>query len=117
MDTDDRGGFYQWDEIPAGVVSPQITRQIVSGRNMMVLRLELKKGAVVEVHHHPHEQITYVLAGKFEFDLSGQKKIVEAGEVIWVPGDIPHALIVLEDTVNLEIFCPRREEFLIKHEK
>jgi quercetin dioxygenase-like cupin family protein len=112
MDTPERGGFFRLQDQPETVVSPHIIRRLVSGENAMLLRIELRQGGTVQTHQHPHEQISYVLSGEVEFDLAGRKQTMTAGHVVCVPGNMPHGLTVLADTVILEIFSPPREDFL-----
>jgi len=69
--------------------------------------------ATYEPHWHFHEQITYVLKGKLEFFIDGVGQVVEAGDSIYFPSNVPHGCIVLEaGSVVLDIFTPQREEFL-----
>ncbi len=110
----DFGGYFRLEEQPETMVSPLVKRRLISGENAMLLRIDLQRGASVETHQHPHEQISYILSGRVEFDLAGYKQIMTAGDVVCVPGNTPHALTVLEDTVILEIFSPPREDFLNK---
>lgn len=81
--------------------------------DLMVAELVWKKGMEGAVHSHSHRQCGYILKGKFELNLNGEKKILGAGECFYVGADIPHGLIALEDdSVNLDIFTPMREDFI-----
>ena len=104
--------FYQWVDLPETAMTPQIKRRMVTGEKLMVLNLTLTKGAVVGEHHHPHEQISFVLSGALEFDLSGEKRVVRGGEGVVLPSNLPHAVVALEDSQVLDMFSPPREDFL-----
>ena len=104
--------FYTWAELPQTAMTPQIKRRLVSGEKLMMVELMLAKGAVVGVHRHPHEQITHIVSGALEFEVHGEKRIVQGGEVIVVPSHVAHGAVALADTVTLEAFSPPREDFL-----
>jgi quercetin dioxygenase-like cupin family protein len=104
--------YYKWADLAQTPMTPQIKRRLVSGEKLMVVKLTLDKGAVVSSHHHPHEQMTIVLSGSLEFDVDGEKQVVNSDEVICLPSNVPHEVIALEDTVTLDLFSPPREDFL-----
>lgn len=104
--------FYKWADLPESNLTPQIKKRLVTGEKIMVLNLTLSKGAVVGEHHHPHEQISYVLSGALEFEINGQKRVVRSGEGVVLPANIPHAVVALEETQVLDTFSPPREDFL-----
>jgi len=104
--------FYSWDDLPQVDMTPQIKRQVVAGQKMMSVRFLLEKGAIVGEHKHPHEQITHIISGKIEFVVGGQKKVMTAGDVLTIPSNVPHSAVALEETVNIELFSPPREDFL-----
>lgn len=50
-----------------------VSRKILAyDKNLMTVEVFFEEGAVGEMHSHPHEQITYVLEGKFEFTIGGE---------------------------------------------
>jgi len=70
---------------------------------------------VVPRHQHHDEQITYVLEGALRFTLGsdgGQRVDVLAGEVLHIPSDLPHSAEALEDTLDVDIFDPPRQDWL-----
>lgn len=87
---------------------------LASGGTMMSVEVTFEKGAIGAIHTHPHEQISYVLSGSFEFDLNGEKHIIKTGDSYYVEPNVPHGVIALENSVILDIFTPQREDFLIK---
>jgi quercetin dioxygenase-like cupin family protein len=80
----------------------------------MLARVFLKKGAHVPQHHHHNEQVTYILEGALQFAIDGKQIIVRAGELLCIPPDMPHEAWALEDTLDLDVFTPPREDWLSK---
>src|SRR5258708_39661463 len=105
---------YTWDSMAMEVLSPTISRKIISGEKAMVSQVFLAKGAVVPEHFHESEQITYILEGALKFELEGQEIVVGAGEVLHIPSNVPHRAVALEDTLDLDIFSPIRHDWLRK---
>jgi len=100
-------------DIPVEHVQEGIDRQIMGyTKDLMLVRVEFKKGAEGYVHNHPHEQVTYVESGSFEVNLGGEKKILTAGDAFVMESDIEHGAICLEDGVLIDTFSPMREDFL-----
>ena len=102
----------RWADIEVEQLSSLIGRQFVGGTNMMVARVLLKKGAHVPLHSHHNEQITYVLDGALKFLIEGKEVIVHSGEVLCIPPHVPHEAFALEDTVDLDIFNPPRQDWI-----
>jgi len=106
--------FFTWDEMEKEVLSPTIGRKIISGERAMVSQVFLAKGAVVPEHHHESEQITYILEGALQFQIEGREIVVGKGQVLLIPSHVPHAAVALEDTLDLDIFSPIRQDWLKK---
>ena len=104
----------KWNDIEIERLSSLIGRQLIVGTNVMVARILLKKGARVPLHSHHNEQVSYVLEGEMKFFLDNREVIVSAGEILCIPPDMPHEAIALEDTVDLDIFNPPRQDWLDK---
>lgn len=99
-------------DIPLQVVNESIKRKIVAhGGDMMIVEVHFLKGAIGTLHEHFHEQVSYCLKGKLEFEVNGEKHIIEGGDSIFMPKDSLHGCVALEDTVLLDIFTPQREDF------
>ena len=106
---------YRWDEMPAENLKGGLTRKLVSGKHMMIAHVYFKKGIEVPRHAHHNEQITYILSGalKFWFGEDGQtERVVRAGEVVVIPPNVPHRAVALEDTLDVDVFSPPREDWL-----
>lgn len=106
--------FLPWKSVPLETMSEVISRKVISGEKAMVAQVFIKKGAVVPEHHHESEQITYILEGALKFELEGREVVVRAGEVLHIPSNVPHRAVALEDTLDLDIFSPIREDWLTK---
>jgi quercetin dioxygenase-like cupin family protein len=104
----------KWNDIDVEPMSPLIGRQMIVGTNLMVARVLLKKGATVPRHSHYNEQVTYVLEGALHFFIDGREITVSAGEVLCIPPHMPHEAVALEDTVDLDIFNPPRQDWIDK---
>ena len=101
-----------WESIPHEAMSDVITRKIITGDKAMVAQVFFKKGAVVPLHHHESEQLTYIVEGALKFELEGREVVVRAGEVLTIPSNVPHRAVALEDTIDLDIFSPIRVDWL-----
>ena len=106
---------FTWDAMPKERVTNRIDRRIVSGEQTMVAHVYLEEGAIVPEHSHHNEQLTYILKGKLRFwvgeDFSHVVDVA-AGEVLHLPANIPHKAEALEETLDLDIFCPPRQDWL-----
>jgi len=90
-----------------------VTRKILAQvTNIMMVEVYFKKGAVGEVHSHIHEQISYILKGSFELNIDGKKEIVKTGDTYYIKPNVLHGVLALEDATILDVFTPRREDFL-----
>jgi quercetin dioxygenase-like cupin family protein len=87
-------------------------RMAIHADNAMVVEVHFEKDAVAAIHSHPHEQISYVVSGVFEFDIGGVKKIVRAGDTTYKQPNIPHGAVCIEAGMLLDFFTPQREDFL-----
>ncbi|MGA8288530.1 MAG: cupin domain-containing protein [Acidobacteriaceae bacterium] len=99
-------------DMPVEHLNPLIDRQFVAGERSMLARIILRKGSIVPQHSHDNEQITYVLEGALKFFIDGRELIVRSGEILVIPSNLPHSAEALEDTVDLDIFCPPREDWI-----
>ena len=106
---------FTWDTMPKERVTNRIDRRIVSGEQAMVAHVYLEEGAIVPEHSHHNEQLTYILKGKLRFwvgeDFSHVVDVA-AGEVLHLPANVPHKAEALEETLDLDIFCPPRQDWL-----
>ncbi len=104
----------RWQDVELEKLNPLLDRQIVVGKDVMVSRVLLKKGCIVPLHSHVNEQITYILEGALKFWIDEREIVVHAGEVLCIPSGMPHKAEALEDTVDLDIFNPPRQDWMNK---
>jgi len=101
-----------WSSVEVEALNPLLGRHFVVGQNVMLARVLLKKGCLVPEHSHHNEQITYVLEGALKFGIDGREIVVNAGEVLTIPPNMPHWAEALADTVDLDIFNPPRADWI-----
>jgi quercetin dioxygenase-like cupin family protein len=105
-------GLHRWDELALEKVTEMISRKIVTGEREMLAQVYLKKGALVPIHSHDAEQMTYVLQGALKFLIGGEEITVREGEVLHIPSGVPHQAEALDDTFELDLFSPIRTDWL-----
>lgn len=106
---------YRWDDLPAEPLRGGISRRLISGKGMMIAHVYLQKGDDVPQHSHVNEQITYILQGALRFWLGpdGDREVtVRAGEVLVIPSNLEHRALALEDTLDVDVFNPPRQDWL-----
>ena len=103
-----------WKDVEREKLNPLLEREMVVGGKIMLARVLIKKGGHVPMHHHHNEQVTYILEGALKFAIDGKEVVVRAGEVLCIPSNMPHEAWALEDTVDLDVFDPPREDWLNK---
>jgi len=106
--------YIPWHTIPLEDLNPLLQRQFVVGQEIMLARVLLKKGCIVPEHSHHNEQLTYIVEGALKFWIDGKEIVVQAGEVLCIPSNMPHKAEALEDTVDLDIFAPPRMDWINK---
>lgn len=105
-----------WEKLEGERLSKLISRQMLSGENATVARLLLARGAVVPRHYHVSEQFSLILSGALKFVFDDREVLVNAGEVLFIPANVPHSAVALEDTVDVDFFAPRREDWIRKED-
>ena len=103
---------YRWDQVEKERLSDALSRQMIHGDTMTVARIDLKKGAVVPEHSHHNEQISMVERGALRFVLAGVEGIMKQGDMLKIPPHVPHSVEALEDSVAVDLFSPRREDWI-----
>ena len=108
----------RWAEIPRETVTADIARRLFTGERMMLAQVYLDKGAVVPWHSHENEQLTWVLEGALRFWIGGEgtpdltEMVIGAGDVLYIPSNVPHKAEALEDTLDVDVFSPPRQDWL-----
>lgn len=114
---ENRATLHQWEDIPREKLNPLLERRLITGDRIMLTHVYLKKGCVVPMHHHENEQMTYVLDGALKFWLGedgAEEVIVRSGQVLHLPSNLPHKAEALEDTLDVDVFSPPRQDWLDK---
>ena len=109
--------FYRWEDMPKEKVSETLDRRLITGDRVMLTHVYLKKGSIVPRHSHENEQVTYILEGGLRFWIGPDESEVidvRAGEVLHIPSFVQHKAEALEDTLDVDIFSPPREDWLNK---
>lgn len=109
--------FYRWDDMPKEKVTDLLDRRLITGDRMMLAHVYLKKGCIVPKHQHENEQLTYILSGALHFWIGehGEKEvIVRAGDVLHIPSMVWHKAEAIEDTLDVDIFDPPRQDWINK---
>ena len=113
--SDEAVTHYRWDDMPKEPLNDLIDRRLVTGERIMLAHVYLKKGAVVPMHHHDNEQITYILEGRLRFWIGSEDAEpldIGPGEVLHLPSNVPHKAEALEDTFDVDVFSPPRQDWL-----
>jgi quercetin dioxygenase-like cupin family protein len=103
-----------WETLDTEALSEVISRNMVSGNDGTLARVLIKRGGVVPRHSHRSEQYTMILSGALKFIFDDGELVVRPGEVLVIPAHVPHAAEALEDTVDIDFFAPRREDWITK---
>jgi len=106
-----------WDSVPLETVNPKMKRRIITGELMTLARIWFEDGFVVPKHSHHNEQITQVISGtlRFTFGENGEEVVdVGPGQVVVIPAHLPHAAECLGDVEEIDMWAPRRDDWLDK---
>lgn len=104
--------LHRWDEIALERITEMISQKIIAGEREMLAQIYLKRGALVPVHAHDSEQMTYILQGALKVMVGGDEITVREGEVLHIPSGVPHQSEALEDTFELDVFSPIRQDWV-----
>ena len=105
----------RWDDMPQEALNDQIDRRMVTGQRLMVAQVMIKKGGIVPMHSHENEQLTQVIDGALRFWIGSEDAEpidVRSGEILHIPSNVPHKAEALEDTNDVDVFTPPRQDWL-----
>jgi len=103
-----------WEKLNSEQLNPKIARQMTSGEDATIARVLIAKDGVVPRHSHRSEQYTMILSGALKFIFDDGETVVRPGQVLVIPANVPHSAVALEDTVDIDFFAPRREDWINK---
>ena len=107
--------FFRWEDMPRERVTSLLERRLITGDRMMLAHVYLARGCIVPKHSHENEQLTYILEGALRFWIGedeAEEIVVRAGEVLHIPSNVWHKAEALEDTLDVDIFSPPRQDWL-----
>ena len=97
-----------WEPVAEGV-----RRKILGyDQKIMMVKADFKKGAVGAIHKHPHSQVTYLVSGVFEVHIGKETQVLRSGDCYYIPPDVDHGVVTLEEGVLIDVFSPMREDFI-----
>jgi quercetin dioxygenase-like cupin family protein len=105
---------HRWTDVAAEQITPAISRRFITGDRVTIARFELKCGGVVPMHAHENEQVTFVVSGALKFKIENREVVVRGGEVLQIPGAVPHEVEVVEDALVVDVFSPVRQDWIDK---
>ena len=103
---------HSWSAMAWEEVTEDIGRKIITGEKVMIAQVRLEKDALVPEHSHESEQISYIVEGALRFWVGGEELVLRSGEVLVIPSNVPHRALALEDTLDIDIFSPIRQDWL-----
>ena len=102
-----------WNDVPVNELAPGVRIRAPYGENLMISLLEMDEGAVVPLHHHPHEQGGIMLEGRVELTIGDVTRTVEKDAAYLIPPNVPHRAVAVDGpAVVLDIFSPVREDYV-----
>lgn len=103
---------YHLPDLAEEQLNPYLSRKLVSGSNIMLAFLVMKRGAEVPSHSHVNEQVSYVMQGALRFSVNKRTVTIRSGDVLVIPPNAEHSAEALEDTHVLDIFSPPRQDWI-----
>ena len=111
----DKALFYEEEKLEWEVIDHKISRQIVGFNDkIMMVNVRFKAGGVGALHSHHHSQVTYIAEGKFEVTIDGKTKLLKTRDSFYIPSNIIHGVVCIDDGVLVDVFSPMREDFVTK---
>jgi len=98
-------------DIPVRELRPGFFGKFIHGDKGTVTVWDIKKGSVLETHHHVHEQITYITEGELEMMIGGTTYLLTPGMVHVIPSNTPHSAIARTDVKVIDFFSPARDDY------
>jgi quercetin dioxygenase-like cupin family protein len=105
--------FFTADELPWVPMGPGVQRQVLAqGPELMLVRVTFEEDSVGALHNHPHQQISYIESGQFEYTIDTETRLMQPGDSCLVPGNARHGVRCVAAGVIIDAFTPRRDDFL-----
>lgn len=103
---------YNWSDITVEQMTPLVTRQVIHAENITIARIGIKAGGAVPTHSHLNEQVLNMISGRMKVVVDGIEMVLHGGQTLVLAPNVPHSVEALEDTVAVDVFSPRREDWI-----
>jgi len=104
--------LFSWETVKKEVLNDKLARKVISGERITMAQIFLAKDGVVPLHQHENEQISSVVQGAMKFEIESKEIVLRAGDVLFIPSNVPHRVVALEDSQALDVFSPVRIDWL-----
>jgi quercetin dioxygenase-like cupin family protein len=105
--------FFENEKTGWEVVGDKIQRQIVGFNDaIMMVNVRFEKGGIGVLHNHPHTQVTHISEGEFEVTIGNEIKVLKKGDSFYIPSNVIHGVVCLEEGILIDVFSPMREDFI-----
>ena len=105
--------FFKYLKAEWETVDDKIQRQIVGfDDKVMMVNVRFEKGGIGALHHHHHSQVTHIAEGEFEVTIGDETKVLSKGDSFFIPSDVMHGVVCLEEGLLVDVFSPMREDFI-----
>jgi quercetin dioxygenase-like cupin family protein len=105
--------FIKNKKVSSDIIAPGVTRKIMGYQSdLMLIRVDFDGKTSFPIHQHPHQQITHIIEGKFKATINGKSEVLGPGDSYVVPENVPHGVESLESGILIDIFSPKRDDFL-----
>lgn len=98
-------------QMPLQQIWPGITGAIYHSEKATIGHIYIENGIQLPTHHHVHEQWSHVIEGRFEFTLGDEVVVVNPGESVYIPSNLPHSGRALTACKIIDCFVPPREDW------
>jgi quercetin dioxygenase-like cupin family protein len=83
------------------------------GERTMLMAVRFQPHTEAPRHVHDEEQITLVIEGELEFELDGETRTLQPGQVAVIPANVPHAARThAVACLEYDVFNPPRQALL-----
>jgi quercetin dioxygenase-like cupin family protein len=107
------GMFVEGDAVKQVEMAPGVVRRTLGhGAEMLMAEFNLAAGSEVATHSHPHAQVGYVVRGGLRLTIGDDTRVCRAGDSYYIPGNVPHRGVTVEDSLVIDVFHPTREDYL-----
>lgn len=105
--------FVEDDQLPWETVTDGVRRKIMTyDANLMMVKVAFETGGIGAAHSHVHTQMSYVASGVFSITIADKTRFVKAGDAYYIPSNVNHSAVCVEDGVLVDMFSPMREDLV-----